>query len=97
MKSGGSSMPFTIGKLMNTVDCRGFAMRDYFCLPYPGLKMPIITLTQNQMSRNSLLPMDLVSRKIIRSMMQINYSTHCNTLVSKVKRIRFSRLARRQV
>jgi len=37
-----------IGKLMSMVDYRGFAMRDCFCLPYQGLRMPFITLIQNQ-------------------------------------------------
>ena len=37
-----------IGKLMSMADYRGFAMRDCFCLPYQGPKMPTTILTRNQ-------------------------------------------------
>jgi fido (protein-threonine AMPylation protein) len=38
---------------MSMAAYRGFAMRDCFCLPYQGQKIPIITLTQNQTWLNS--------------------------------------------
>jgi len=61
-----------IGKLMNMADYRGFAMRDCFCLPYQGPKMPTTILTRNQTLLNSLLLTASGSRKTIHSMMLIS-------------------------
>ena len=53
---------------MSMVDYRGFVMRDYFYLPYLGPRMPITTLTQNQIWLNSPLHTRSGLQKIIRSM-----------------------------
>jgi len=68
-----------IGKLMSMVDYRGFAMRDCFCLPYQGPKMPATILTRNQTLPNSLQHMGSASQKIIRSMTRISalHSSQC--------------------
>jgi hypothetical protein len=61
-----------IGKLMSVVDYWGFAIGDYFCLPYQDPKMPTTVLTQNQTRLNTLLLKASGLRKIILLMMLIN-------------------------
>ena len=57
---------------MSMAAYRGFAMRDCFCLPYQGQKIPIITLTQNQTWLNSPQHMGSGLQKIIPSMTRIS-------------------------